>query len=124
MSDFDELQKVVSDFLAKGVKVDDSGWAPVSSEDRHALGAIIEMLIELKWQKDADGDLPMEFTLTDRTRSPGNHFYELPYWHDIKNWNRVWELVVMNVSIASDDLRLYRDLKRSHDERISNGEAN
>ena len=39
------------------------GYAPVTDGDMAGLGRIIELLISLKWDEDADGDPPVGFAL-------------------------------------------------------------
>lgn len=55
------------------------GWAEVRVQDVNGLEAIIRELIKLKFEKDPDGDLPIEFKVIDRTWFEPMHFQPVPY---------------------------------------------
>lgn len=57
------------------------GWAEVTDEDMAQLSGVIEALIEAKFETDPDGDLPVEFGLTNRNTEMRSHFVSVPYEH-------------------------------------------
>lgn len=62
-----KLQAKIEKFLA-GKKKSAGGWAPVDEGEIEELENIVYALIEAKYEKDPDGDLPVSAHLTDRTR--------------------------------------------------------
>lgn len=70
--------EIIDKFLAQRIP-SHGGRAPVTEADFEALSIIINLLIESKWEPDADGDYPVEFHLVDRTRFEPAHFLDLPY---------------------------------------------
>lgn len=73
--------KNLQDFLAERVEGDGDNWAPVSNEDQEKLYEIFKDVIALKWGTDADGDLPINFSIVDRN---GGHLQDfiIPYAPD------------------------------------------
>jgi hypothetical protein len=58
----------INEFLAERKESSPGGgWAPVTQDELQELNAIIHDLIELKYEYDADHDLPVTWGLTDRT---------------------------------------------------------
>jgi len=64
------LNAVLKKFLAERVEAGHNGsdWAPVTEEAYNQLGELVHLLIELKWEEDCDGDVPVRFRLWDRTK--------------------------------------------------------
>lgn len=58
------------------------GWAAVTPDDVEELSNILNRLIRAKCEPDADGDVPIQFTLVDRVRYWPLHFVPVPYDHD------------------------------------------
>lgn len=88
-------------------RTSDGGWAEVRDEDIDQLNELIYAIIDAKFEKDEDSDLPIEFRLTDRTKYHRNHFFNVPY-----HWDRgedmlfrALELADTNLSIAQDTLK-------------------
>jgi hypothetical protein len=75
------LLKTLQDFLGERVNGDGDGWAPVSEDDEGKLYEIFKEVIALKWGTDADGDLPINFSIVDRN---GGHLQDfiIPYEPD------------------------------------------
>lgn len=64
------LTKKIEKWLSTRRKTDgQGGWAEIESKDIWDLHAIINRLIELKCEPDADGDFPINFCLTNRRHS-------------------------------------------------------
>ena len=68
-----ELHDMLEKFLSTQSK-SDGGWAAVSYEDMENLYDIFHKIIEMKYEVDADGDVPVQVKLVDRTK-----FQKLPY---------------------------------------------
>lgn len=61
-------------------KIDsDGGYAKVSDADFAELADLIQVLIKARWEGDEDGDLPIEYTLVNRTTHHRLHFRPVPY---------------------------------------------
>ena len=74
------LLRHIDRFLAQR-KESTGGYAPVEPEEVQALQDIIHRLIALKYEQDPDGDLPLEATVTDRTRYERPLHLPVPYAH-------------------------------------------
>lgn len=72
------LDTLIDRFL-KDHRESDGGWAMITPEDVTLLWKIIRELIELKCEKDADGDLPIEVHLVNRRTHERMHYDALPY---------------------------------------------
>lgn len=112
----DGLFKLISDW-AIDQKVSEGSYAPVDPKEIVALNEIILKLLELKYQRDPDGDLPVEWTLVDRT-----HFYHpflfysrMKYPHNARNDEGKYDIAkleegldvrLMNLSIAMDEVKM------------------
>lgn len=87
------------------------GYAEVRPKDMDGLYKIFRELIELKFEKDPDGDLPVEFKLVDRTRFEPMHFEVVPYLGiarceslTLDQKQDILDTHMMNLSIAHDRL--------------------
>jgi len=84
--------KLPSSFLKKIRKfVEDhreseGGWAKVNPKDIFTLDSIIKELLELKYDLDPDGDLPIDWVFVDRTRyyHPFLYHCQMPYPHKLR----------------------------------------
>lgn len=93
------------------------GYAPVNQTEIEELASILRDMIALKYQADADGDVPVEFQIVDRTRFERTHFFAIPYTHDAKRAADYEEAItdaMTNVSIATQKLRVLLDCRRRH----------
>lgn len=105
-----ELNTAIDEFLAKR-SLSDSGYAPVAEGDVDSLSKIISMLIELKFEADADGDYPLVFDVTDRTR------YEKPLYVAAPRVG--WREGEDTIGQALDALRAHSTMARYHTEKIA-----
>jgi len=55
------------------------GWAEITEQDVMDLRDIINLLIDLKCEKDVDGDLPIEYILINRIKEYLPHFRPIQY---------------------------------------------
>ncbi len=78
MSRLDVLDVLVDRFL-DDYRQSDGGWAQISPKDMELLGDIIYELIDLKCDRDADGDWPIEFRLVNRRTHERLHYHAVPY---------------------------------------------
>jgi len=107
---FDKIRK----FLADHRESEDGGWARVTKEDRGLLHQIVLTLIELKFDRDPDGDLPVEFDLVNRNAGYMPPFQYIPYHTANDDAGSEYELglykvalgeALYNLSVAMDCLR-------------------
>lgn len=74
------IHNMIDQFL-KERKKSDGGWAPVDNNELVALTKIFEKLIGAKYQKDPDGDLPIQGLFIDLTTCETMHFKPMPHTH-------------------------------------------
>jgi hypothetical protein len=65
---------MVKKFLYERSASTGNSWAEVKEDDVRSILDILDLMFELKYEKDCDGDLPMEAHVVDRTT-----FYRLQY---------------------------------------------
>jgi hypothetical protein len=81
MTDITAISDRIAAFLANGQTPSGGGFAPVTEADLEQLHGIFGALIAAKYETDPDGDLPIEFILTDRTRFERPMHLAIPYTH-------------------------------------------
>lgn len=74
------LKSEIDQFLSE-IKTSNGGLAEVAASDISDLARILNKLIALKYERDSDGDLPVEFRLVDRTRFERSFSVLVPYVH-------------------------------------------
>lgn len=105
----EELVQKIESFLQEK-KVSSGGWPEVTNEEMASLHEILGLLISLKYERDPDGSLPVEFILNDRTRFERQHQLHIPYTHNL-NYNdhkglvRIMEQRLAQAHILLDGLR-------------------
>lgn len=92
------LAKQIDDFL-KVRRKSTGGWAEVTDEDMEQLSGVIGALIEAKFETDPDGDLPVEFGLTNRHTEMRSHFVSVPYEHK-GDFDKYYSRTELNFDIA------------------------
>jgi len=75
-----KMDRKVEKFLQER-RESDGGYAPVTIQDHTGLCEILELLVEMKWGPDPDGDFPVEVKITNRHAQERLQFQPLPYWH-------------------------------------------
>jgi len=55
-------------FLEERRESPDGGWAPITEGDKEGMIDVLEAIIDAKWGADADGDYPVSYRLSDRTK--------------------------------------------------------
>lgn len=73
------LDNLIDQFLEDYRESHRGSWAKITPEDVTLLGEIVRELIELKCDKDANGDYPIEARLINRRVYESLRFYALPY---------------------------------------------
>ncbi len=73
-----QLADMINEFLMVH-KVSGGGWPEVTLNESIQLNDILYMLVYLKWDKDPDGDLPIDWILVDKTK------YQLPPFIPVKH---------------------------------------
>jgi len=107
------LIKKITEFLLSPRKSQRGGWADVTQEDVHQLWDIIFRLVELKFQRDADGDLPIEWNLVNRHETYGVPFVPVRYVG--ADWGQSMSDTLTNLSISVREMQLVLDLKELED---------
>lgn len=107
-------------FLSTPSFSDGGGWAPASDDDLTEFRDILDEIIGAKWQRDCDGDLPVQVMTTDRNRYEGIACVLVPYlskeFHEVPVRQTVVNHVMAqltNAQIATDHLRTTFELLRS-----------
>lgn len=85
------LLEKIAKFCDDRRRSEDGGWAEVRDGDLDALGRILYEIIEAKWQKDADGDVPINFRVVDRTRHFPLHYRPVRYDHVTRREREAYE---------------------------------
>jgi hypothetical protein len=108
------LLKKLTAFLAERRK-SDGGWAVPTKQDMQQLDSLLYQIIEEKFQRDSDGDLPVRFVLTDLTRYEYFHFRPVLRDHDYEPGSRfrahpplqrrmeVHGMHMLNLALAHDE---------------------
>lgn len=102
------LLALVEAFVAEPVwAAPGGGWAPVAEGDVEKLAKIVSTIIGLKYKTDADGDVPVEFHLIDRTKFQRPHYFLIPYTHRAKTsaeYEPALANAITNMTIAANAL--------------------
>lgn len=111
------LESKIDAFLKERRCSRGGGWAEVTSEDIENLDEIIELLVDLKSDRDADNDQTIQWSLVNRRVQEGCPFRAAPYSHDdIEDHLAAVEL---NFEIAFDRYQLARRLAKNHKQRLT-----
>ena len=114
------LREMIDRFLKDRRQSDCGGWAQIVPADLEQLAEIIHSLIDLKCERDADGDVPIRFRLINRRETRGMIYDPVPYFgireHD-DGYKRAEQVINRNLRIAVADWSKFDDLRR-HDETM------
>lgn len=120
-----QLQKLIDKFLLEPRKSKRGGWADITKYDVTLLREIIYELITLKCEKDADGDVPIEFIVINRRTHRRLSYLPLMYREQKTDDPDVVQIVpfmdylrslMSNLRQATDDLN-----NAYHSEGFQNG---
>jgi hypothetical protein len=112
-----DLFQDINNFLAERKESSPGGgWAPVTQIELEQLRGILDTLIELKYEHDADHDLPLRVTITNRTMfkmGPYSPIYHNKPYHpyteaQIASLNLT--RAISNMSIAAGEVKLAKDM--------------
>lgn len=78
------LEAKLEKFLARKAE-SNGGWADLNQQDMQLLNDFLWALREAKCEKDADGDIPLEFTLVNRRETESFHYSPTRYTHKVKD---------------------------------------
>lgn len=123
-----KLENMINSFLETRKKNDGTGWPEVTKKEMSDLGKIINLITELKYEKDCDGDKVIEFILINRTRQNSIPYYPLPYSHEIKTMKEFddsFDLAHLNFDMAKTEFDFYCRTRKNFAERLGkkNNEA-
>jgi hypothetical protein len=105
------MKKIISDYIENFLserRESNGQYEEVTQSDIYYLGQILAELISAKWERDPDGDLPIETMILDKTR------FEMPPFEPIKRlWDaeekdrdRILKTLAMNTSMALERLNM------------------
>lgn len=103
---------------------EDHPWHPsqVTEERLSKLASAIDEKIAELWKPDEDGDYPIQYDLTDRTRFSSAGYLPVPYIHNARTpeeKQRILNVLVNNLRRAADDLNTFLRLQRIETESSS-----
>ena len=102
----DMLQDDIGNFLERHKGTVGTGYAEVTSEEIRELQTLIYRIIEAKWARDVDGDLPVEFEIIDRTLYWHSSFLPVPYENG-------FDSMLTNLEIAASRVRGEMSVRRA-----------
>lgn len=112
------VSNLLEKFYADGKRESDGGFAEVKPNDMGDLHRIFDAIIKAKFEKDPDGDLPIEFEMVDRNihERPLAWWVRIPYNHkkeiDEKEFNRILDNLNSIVSMASEKIKIMLQIRR------------
>ena len=120
-----KLINKLEDFLYKRSE-SDGGYAKVQERDLEKLGEIVSLIVQAKYEKDPDGDIPVSFDLYDRTKYVRPYFSPIPHLHnadgDVEILMSALRSATGNMETAQEQVRnITRQLEHSLDERMGQG---
>lgn len=81
------------------------GYAPITRQDMRDFARLIHHVIEAKWERDPDGDLPIEVVIVNRNTHYRMYYQRVPYAHEEDaDLMLIFRRLRTNVSIAWGDL--------------------
>jgi hypothetical protein len=97
-----KVHNLVDQFLAKG-RLSDGGYAPFTREDERLLHELLCALDEAKFQRDPDGDTPLNWVIINRTKYQPHHYVRVPYTHE--NLDGAFRDSLLNLEMATKAVR-------------------
>lgn len=117
------LDSLIDSFL-EDHRESDGGYAKITPEDIQELHEIVRELIELKCDKDPDGDLPIEFEIVNRRTHESMQYAPVPYRNgedgdgDPTPFMEMLRTLVLNMNISTSrvdnefSVEYHRELQR------------
>lgn len=108
----EQLFEEIESFIADRKLAKNASWPEVKIEEIHIINRLIQALLELKYERDVDGDLPIDWAIVDRTKyyHPFLAFSELKYPHKMMDTDELMSGLrdrSINLSIAEDELKKF-----------------
>lgn len=116
-----QLDAEIDEFLkARRQSSRGGGFAEIEREDVVQLESIINKLVRLKSEVDADGAVTIECGLVDRQRFQRSHYQPVPYPHgfknkqtdDVKAFEAHYSRVLLNLGIAVEAVKTADNLRQ------------
>ena len=99
------VQEAVELFLSERRSSDHGDWANPTDGDMNLLDEIIYGLIEQKFERDCDGDLPLRYHVLDRTKYEPLTYLDIPH----TGMDSTMEERLKNIEMYSMLVRIYSD---------------
>lgn len=102
------LQSAIENFLEEKRKSDHGEYAEVTRQDMENFQYVVQLLIDAKWDEDADGDYPVDVRVTNRHTHDRSRYLNVPYLHKCKtqsDFDEYIRCVMANSSIAGEEVR-------------------
>ena len=99
-----KLMTKIDNFI-KDKRKSNGGYAEVKEQDIKELNNIIEELINSKFEKDPDGDTPIDWKIIDRNKYENSYVLEVPYSHKDKDGH--FQSLVSNLQYFSNRLESF-----------------
>lgn len=96
-----ELDDAIFDYLYERVESNAGGYAHVTQNDYTALCGVIDKLIELKYEADMYGALPVEAIVIRKEREFVIPPYRLPHSHKVSNITQMIEAITCATRVVS-----------------------
>jgi hypothetical protein len=116
-----KLLKKIESFLAHRSESEHGGYAKVAENDVEDLFDIFSEILKLKYGSDADGDIPVEFRIIDRTKYERLQYFAIPYEHKAKSEDeilRTLSLLSTNLNMAANAVNCHvklMEITRRHE---------
>lgn len=112
------LEQKIDKFLSEK-RLSHGGYSEVTKDDMVQLRNIIDDLLEIKWQRDPDGDLPVEFTVMDKTTYRIPDYWPIRHYRSDNTDKELFEslrIAGYNLSLAHGDLEVILSMIRMRQE--------
>ena len=100
---YENIHEMIDKFLKEYRTSDGDSWTSVPSGDIQQLHDVVHAIVDAKYDKDLDGDLPIEVHLVDRNVYCPFWFFKTKYPHKIEtpeDLNEEMKLAMSNLKLA------------------------
>ncbi len=100
-----QLKDMIEEFLSEKRLSDGSNWAKPTTNDMSQLNDIIYELLLLKFERDANGDLPVKYLTVDKTEEDCPPYLPTRHTHKIsgkREWLKILGDLNYNRLLADD----------------------
>ncbi len=99
-----DIHKLIDEFV-KTKAISDGGWPIVDNNDLDAIRNIIDTLLLMKYDLDADGDMVIDYVINDRSKY-NLYSVHIPHEGDIASYSRIVSLLNSKSSNVSEKICL------------------